>query len=52
MVEGGLPEEDEIVIAGEVLEQEPQFPQGVDGDEMGVINESRRAASPMRSPEA
>ena len=39
VVEGALSEEDEIVVAGEVFEQEPQFPQGVDGDEMGVIND-------------
>jgi hypothetical protein len=38
-VEGGLADEDEVVVFGEVLQQEAQFVEGLDGQEVGVVDD-------------
>ena len=38
-VEGGLADEDEVVVFGEVFEEEAEFTEGFDGDEVGVVDD-------------
>ncbi len=38
-VEGGLADEDEVVVFGEVLEHEAQFVEGINGQEVGVVDD-------------
>jgi len=38
-VEEGLADEDEVVVFGEVFEEEAEFAEGFDGDEMGVVDD-------------
>jgi hypothetical protein len=38
-VEGGLGDEDEVVVLGEVLQQEAELAQSLDGEEVGVVDD-------------
>ena len=38
-VEGGLADEDEVVVFGEVFEHEAQFVEGFDGQEVGIVDD-------------
>lgn len=38
-VEGGLADQYEVVIFGEVFEEEAKFTKGFDGDEVGVVDD-------------
>jgi hypothetical protein len=45
-VEGGLADEDEVVVLGEVLEHEAEFVEGFDGQEVGVVDDRDDGPAP------